>query len=249
VITLWPVDGEPAALDKATLAARYAYPEPLAAPWVRVNFVTSADGAVAVDGKSEGLGSRADRKVFGLLRRLADVILVGAGTVRVEDYRGARGHDPAPIAVITGSADLDPESRLLTDTAVAPIVLTLPSAPQHRRERLVAAGADVTVLPSLEPRSVLGELARRGLHKVLCEGGPTVLGELVAADAVDELCLTISPLLAGGTAGRIVRSALDAPGRPLELVSALHEDGVLLLRYTRRKGETMEVDTDGRSGP
>jgi 5-amino-6-(5-phosphoribosylamino)uracil reductase len=243
VITLWPVAGAPAALDDATLAAQYAYPDALAEPWVRVSFVTSADGAVAVEGRSAGLGSRADRKIFGLLRRLADVILVGAGTVRAEDYRGARGRDPAPIAVISGSANIDPGSRLFTDTAVAPIVLTLESAPPHRRERLAAAGADVSVLTSLAPRSVLAELARRGLHRVLCEGGPTVLGDLVADDAVDELCLTISPLLAGGSAGRIARSVVDAPGRPLELVSALHEDGVLLLRYTRRKGETMDVRT------
>lgn len=244
VITLWPVAGEPAAVDDTTLTAHYAYPEPLMAPWVRVNFVTSADGAVAVEGTSAGLGSRADRKVFGLLRRLADVILVGAGTVRAENYRGARGTDPAPIAVITGTADLDPGSRLFTDTAVAPIVLTLDSAPTRRRERLAAAGADVAVLASLTPADVLAELARRGLQRVLCEGGPTVLGDLVAADAVDELCLTVSPLLAGGTAGRIVHAALDAPGRPLELVSALHEDGVLLLRYWRRKGGTMDITAD-----
>ena len=137
-------------------------------------------------------------------------MLAGAGTVRAENYRGARkptrGTDsPPPIAVVTGSADLDPASRLFTDTAVPPIVLTLGSAPLAPPRTLAAAGGDVVVLERLTPDLVLAELARRGLHRVLCEGGPALFGSLVAADAVDELCLTVAPLLAGGTAGRIVR--------------------------------------------
>ncbi|MDN5748903.1 MAG: dihydrofolate reductase family protein, partial [Pseudonocardia sp.] len=118
-----PSDGEP--LDDRSLAAHYAYPDGLAAPYVRVNFVASIDGAVSVDGRSAPLGSEADRCVFGLLRELADVVLVGAGTVRVEDYRGARrptrGRDtPPPIAVVTASAARAPAARLFTDTPVAP---------------------------------------------------------------------------------------------------------------------------------
>jgi 5-amino-6-(5-phosphoribosylamino)uracil reductase len=226
------------ALDDTALAAHYAYPDGLAAPYVRVNFVSSADGAVSVDGRSGGLGSVADRRVFGMLRELADVVLVGAGTVRTEDYRGARrptrGRDtPPPIAVVTGSAGLDPESRLFTDTAVPPIVLTLASAPADNRERLAAAGADVVVLERLTPDALLAELARRGLHRVLCEGGPMLFGDLVAADAVDELCLTVAPLLAGGTAGRIAAGPEGGHARPLQLVGALHADGALLLRYRR----------------
>lgn len=227
-----------AELDDSGLAGHYAYPEGLTAPYVRVNFVSSADGAVAVDGRSGPLGSAADRAVFGLLRRLADVVLVGAGTVRTEDYRGARrptigGEGPPPIAVVTGSADLDPGSRLFTDTAVPPIVLTLDSAPRQRRDDLAAAGAEVTVLERLTPDALLAELARRGLRRVLCEGGPTLFGELLAADAVDELCLTVSPMLAGGTAGRIVRGRDGVAARPMELVGALHAHGELLLRYRR----------------
>jgi riboflavin-specific deaminase-like protein len=225
-------------LDDGQLAAHYAYPADLAAPYVRVSFVASTDGAVAVEGRSAGLGSRADRQVFLLLRQLADVVLVGAGTVRTENYGGARrptrGSDtPPPIAVVTGSARLDPAGRLFTDTQVPPIILTLRSAPQERREQLATAGGDVVALDRLTPDLVLGELARRGLHRVLCEGGPTLHGELVAADAVDELCLTIAPLLAGGPAGRIAVGPDGAHPRPLELAGALHEDGVLLLRYRR----------------
>jgi riboflavin biosynthesis pyrimidine reductase len=237
VLTLLPTAGS-AALDGDGLAAHYAYPDALTAPWVRVNFVASADGAASVAGRSGGLASGADRQVFGVLRRLADVVLVGAGTVRAEDYRGARqptrGRDtPPPIAVVTGSADLDPGSRLFTDTAVAPIVLTLASAPRERRDRLADAGADVVTLDRLTPDALLGELGTRGLHRVLCEGGPTLFGTLTAADAVDELCLTVSPLLAGGTAGRISHGPEGTPARALTLVGALHEEGTLLLHYRR----------------
>jgi riboflavin biosynthesis pyrimidine reductase len=158
--------------------------------------------------------------------------------VRAEDYGGARrptrGRDaPPPIAVVTGSADLDPDSRLFTDTRVPPIVLTLAAAPAERRERLAAAGGDVVALERLTPDLVLAELARRGLHRVLCEGGPRLTGELVAADAVDELCLTVAPLRVGGAADRIAVGARDTPARPLQLADVLHEDGTLLLRYRR----------------
>jgi riboflavin biosynthesis pyrimidine reductase len=227
-------------LDDDALAERYAYPENLGAPFVRAVFVASADGAVSVDGRSEGLGSPADRRVFLLQRRLADVILVGAGTVRAENYGGARKPTrgrgtPPPIAVVTGSADLDPAARLFTDTSVPPIVLTSASAPAERRELLSAAGGDVVALERLTPDLVLAELARRGLHRVLCEGGPALFGELVAADAVDELCLTVAPLLVGGTVGRISAGPGSGHRRPLELADTLHEDGVLLLRYRRAR--------------
>ena len=225
-------------LDDAALAAHYAYPEDLAAPYVRVNFVASLDGAVSVEGRSGALGSAPDRRVFGLLRELADVILVGAGTARSENYGGARKptrgkQDPPPVAVVTGSAVLEPGSRLFTDARVPPLVLTLESAPAQRRAALAEAGGDVVALERLTPDLVLAELSRRRLHRVLCEGGPGLFGELHAADAVDELCLTLAPLLAGGAAGRIARGQEGAHARSMTLVGALHEDGVLLLRYRR----------------
>jgi riboflavin biosynthesis pyrimidine reductase len=224
--------------EPVDLAACYAYPDDLAAPHVRVNFVSSTDGAVTVDGRSGGLGSDADRQVFGILRELAEVVLVGAGTVRSENYGGARKPThgralPPPIAVVTGSAVLDPGARLFTDTRVPPIVLTGPNAPAGRRAALTAAGADVVVLDPLSPAAVLDELGRRGLHRVLCEGGPRLFGDLVAADLVDDFCLTVAPVLAAGDAGRIAVGPPGSPPRPLRLVGALEEDGVLLLRYTR----------------
>nr|WP_211176748.1 pyrimidine reductase family protein [Pseudonocardia acidicola] len=232
--------GPGAEIDDAELAATYAYPTGLATPYVRVNFVSSLDGAVSVDGRSGGLGSAADKKVFGLLRRLADVILVGAGTARTENYRGARrpteGRDtPPPIAVVTGTGNLDPQSPLFTDTAVPPIILTLGSVPAQQRERLAAAGGDVVVLDRLDPSGLLAELDRRGLRRVLCEGGPGLHGDLLAADAVDELCLTVAPLLAGNDAGRIATGRAEAVPRSMSLVGALHADDTLLLRYRRNR--------------
>ncbi|MDN5916829.1 MAG: pyrimidine reductase family protein [Pseudonocardia sp.] len=234
----WPDDG-----SDAWLAARYPHPpagDAGARPWVRANMVSSLDGAVEVDGRSGGLASDADRRVFGLLRTRADVILVGAGTVRAEDYRGARrgaGDLPPPIAVVTGSAELDPGARLFTDTRTAPIVITTADAPPDRRTALADAGGDVAALTDLRPATLLAELARRGLHRVLCEGGPTLLGAMVAADLVDELCLTLSPLLAAGRAGRTAVSD-PAPPRSMRLAGALEEDGSLFLRYARSSGRS-----------
>jgi 5-amino-6-(5-phosphoribosylamino)uracil reductase len=237
---LWPpplVDD----LDDAALAAHYAWPDEPAAPYVRVNFVSSVDGAVTVEGRSGGLGTVADQTVFDLLRELAEVVLVGAGTVRTEDYNGVqvptRGRaTPPPVAVVTASAQLDPASKLFTDTVVPPLVLTLDSAPRERRAALAAAGGEVVVLPRLTPDTLLAELGRRGLNRVLCEGGPALLGTLLAADAVDELCLTVAPLLVGGDAGRIAHNPPGPPPRRMALVGALHADGALLLRYRRSPG-------------
>jgi len=171
--------------DPVELAAHYAYPEGLGAPHVRVNFVASTDGAVTVDGRSAGLGSDADRRVFGTLRELAEVVLVGAGTVRAENYGGARKPtrgraDPPPIAVVTGSADLDPGARLFTDTRVAPIVLTGPDAPADRLRALQAAGADVVVLDPLSPAAVVGD--RPGRCPGRGAGGAVRAGRIPGAD-------------------------------------------------------------------
>ena len=249
---LWP---QPSVLDldDAALAAHYAWPETRAVPYVRVNFVSSLDGAVTVDGRSGGLGNAADKKVFHLLRELAEVVLVGAGTVRAEKYNGVqrptRGRDtPPPVAVVTGTAELDPSSALFTDTVVPPLILTLESAPARRRAAITEAGGEVVVLPRLTPDVLLAELARRGLGRVLCEGGPSLLGALHAADAVDELCLTVAPLLAGGEAGRIARGPAGSPARPMTLVGALQSDDALLLRY-RRVPRPGRRRTAGMTGP
>lgn len=238
------------------LVRLYTYPAEISVPFVRVNFVTSIDGAVSVDGRSGGLGTPADKTVFGLLRDLADVVLVGAGTARTENYGAARtdaglrtrlhhhgfGGDaqgtPPRVAVVTASADLDPNSRLFTDTGARPIVLTSTDAAADRKQRLRDAGAEVIeagehTLGANDIRDALGGL---GLPRVLCEGGPGLFGEFIAAGAVDELCLTVSPLLVGGSAGRISHSptGFPTPMRCRHLISA--NDGTLLTRWERLHG-------------
>ncbi|MEV1293426.1 dihydrofolate reductase family protein [Pseudonocardia sp. NPDC049635] len=207
--------------------------------------VTSLDGAAtAGDRGSQGLSTPADRELFRSLRRAADVVLVGAGTVREENYRGVRprpsgpdGADPGPpppIAVVTGSAALDPAAPLFTDTLTAPLVLTTTAAPVARRTALAGAGAEVVTLPDLGPGTLLAELARRDLREVLCEGGPTLLGALVAADEIDELRLTLVPVLTAGPSGRIASGPEDAGLRRMELAGhTAAPDGTLLLHYRR----------------
>ncbi|WP_211323084.1 pyrimidine reductase family protein [Amycolatopsis palatopharyngis] len=247
---LWPTpSGEsPAgALTDADLERIYDYPDQLDRPWVQVNFVASADGAVSVGEYSEGLSSPGDKRLFLLGRDLADVILVGAGTVTTEDYRGARPRprrsrlgrtDFPPIAVVTNRCTIRPDSRLLTDTHVPPIVLTCAAAPEDRRGALADAGAEVVLAGegSVDLRLALDALARRGLRRVDCEGGPHLFGGLLAEDLVDQLCLTVAPLLTGTGPSRIVAGPpVDVP-RGLRLASVLHEDGFLMLRYRRGTG-------------
>jgi riboflavin biosynthesis pyrimidine reductase len=139
------------------------------------------------------------------------------------------------IAVVSASLDLDPTSRLFTaaEPAARTVVVTCRAAPADRRAAL-AEVADVLVAGDdrVDLAAAVGRLAERGLPRVLCEGGPTLFGTLLAAGLVDELCLTVSALLTGPGTGRIVAGPppSDAP-YPLTLLHALEEDGALLLRY------------------
>ncbi len=230
-------------LDHDALADRYAPP---AAPWLRVNFVTSIDGAVSVDGRSAGLSTPADRRVFHLLRARCDALLVGAGTVRDERYgplraddswrrwRTARGLPADPVMVVLSrTLDLDPARPAFREAPRRPIVLTAADAPADRRAALsettevLTVGQDRVDLPA-----AVALLRERGLHQLLSEGGPRLFGELTAADLVDEVCLTVSPLLAGAGAGRITAGPAS-PLRAMTLRHALTADDVLFLRYHR----------------
>ncbi|WP_330256690.1 pyrimidine reductase family protein [Nocardia sp. NBC_00565] len=241
-------------LNREDLAELYAYPTQLQAPWVRANFVSSIDGSATSGDVSEGLGTPADKTVFMMLRELADVIVIGAGTARAENYGGARtdprlrralydrgigGHRdgaPPPIAVVTASAALEPGARLFTDTEVAPLVITTATAPQDRKQQLADAGAQVIAAGgvAVTPEGLLRALADLGLHRVLCEGGPHLFGELLEADAVDELCVTTAPVLVGGTARRISLSAHEFRTSMMRAHILLDDDGTVLTRWTRR---------------
>lgn len=236
-------DGAPVDLDAA-----YAVPAPPAGGvHVRVNFVASVDGAAQVDGRSGGLGGPADRAVFRVLRGLADVVLVGAGTARAEDYgpvrldddrrarRRAAGQAALPrLAVVSGRLDLDPAGRLFSEPAQRPLVLTSASAPQQRRDALAGVADVVTAgAERVEVAPALAALAGLGLRRVLCEGGPSLFADLAAAGRVDELCLTLSPLLAGPGAGRIVSGTPWPEPVGMALAGAIEAEGLLLLRYAR----------------
>jgi riboflavin biosynthesis pyrimidine reductase len=239
-------------------------------PWVRANMVQSADGGVAVDGRSGGLSGPADRLVFSVLRSLADVILVGASTARAERYGRVRRHEvwpglrtgraPAPpIAVLSRRLDLEPDGRLLAgwpaDTGdpgpARTIVLTTGDAPADRVAAAQAVAEVVVVAGRHEitATAAVSALAALGHRRILLEGGPGLLGQFIAEDLIDELCLTISPLLEGGMAGRIATAPDSQPGgsrrgQPapagtatgLALASLLEDGGFLLARYLRQTG-------------
>ena len=232
---LWPSPG--VEMTDTELESLYAYPA--GRTWVTANFVSSVDGAVSVEGRSAGLGSPADKRIYLLGRDLADVVLVGAGTALVEGYRGARPNAerrerlglPAalPIAVVTGRGTVTPDLPLFTDTSVPPIVITCAAAglPELPADVIVAGDAEVDLAVAVS------ELAARGLHRINLEGGPRLFGSMVAAGLVDELNLTISPLLAVGDAARIAHGPVIPPA-DLTLRSVLRADDVLLMRYRRR---------------
>lgn len=242
---LWPTS-EQSELDDKALTSAYTPPD-RTTPQVRVNFVTSLDGAVAVDGYSAGLSGPADKRIFKVLRNLCDALLVGAGTLRHEGYRAldlgpertawrqAAGIPPQPtLVIVSGQLDLPADHEVFAKAPVRPVVLTHAAAPADRRATL-AAVADVLVCgeTAVDLRAGLAALADRGLRQVLCEGGPHLFGALAAADAVDELCLTVAPLLVGPGPGRIIAGEALPDPRRLALAHVLAEDGNLFLRHTR----------------
>jgi riboflavin biosynthesis pyrimidine reductase len=211
------------------VAGAYAHPPGV----VRANMVASADGAATFDSRSGALSSKADRELFLRLRKLCDVILVGASTVRVEGYGPARGDNPVPIAVVTGSLELDPTSRFFTEAVARPIIVTTEDADADRVATLSAV-ADVIKAGALrvDIAAALDQLAARGLSKVLTEGGPALLAELVDAHRLDELCLTVAPVLALGHAKRITDGPpLDEAVRLDVMHVLLDDDGSVFFRY------------------
>ncbi|MFD3535615.1 pyrimidine reductase family protein [Streptomyces sp. NPDC058664] len=232
------------------LADAYAYPElPARGSWLRANMVSSLDGAGQHDGRSQPLSSETDMRIFGTLRALADVVVVGAETVRLEGYRPARareafaarraaaGQGPAPvIAVVSASLALDFSLPLFTEPLVPTLVLTGAAAPPERIAAARAAGAEVLVAgdgTGVEPARALSALAERGLRRQLTEGGPRLLGQFVAADVLDELCLTVSPTMTAGDAQRIAGGPGVAVPTRFSVASVLERDGFLFTRYLR----------------
>ena len=216
---------------------------------LRVNFIASVDGAISVEGKSKGLQTPGDNRIFAALRDLADVVLVGAGTARTERYtalnpnaervarRQSNGLAPTlPVAIVSRSLGLDPTSALFSgahEDARTMVFTCAASNPEKHTElgeiaEIIVCGTDAVDLSEAH-----GVLNGRGLGRILCEGGPSLLADLALTGNVTELCLSISPKFAGPGAPRLAGGPawpVDDP-RPLELDGLLEEDGALFARY------------------
>ena len=221
---------------------------PAGRPWLMVNMIASADGAVEVDGTSEALGNPADEAVFSAVRACADWIVAAAGTVRADRYglprpgeasrraRRAAGRAERPrLAVVSGSLDLDPDLPLFADQRPGddlPVILTGRDAPAAAVEALGSV-AEVVRLDSARPQpgEILAELDRRGAAVVLSEGGPSFNAQFADAGMIDELCLSIAPLVAGGSSPRIVHGSLRTVPLDLSIDHLLEASDTLFVRY------------------
>ena len=237
--------GDPVTPEDAYGDLRLEAAAPAPRPLIVANFVSSADGKATVAGRSRGLGGPADRAAFHLLRSQVDAILAGTGTLQAENYgrlirepelearRRSQGRAGQPLAVIVSRSGQVPwEIPLLADPD-SRVVLFAPAGTE-----IPETAADVELAPLDAPDDLSAVMAslreRHGVRSLLCEGGPGLLGALLAAGLLDELFLTLAPALAGGE--EIPVSTGPSPGDPLalDLVSALSSDGTLLLRYRRR---------------
>ncbi|GGF54912.1 hypothetical protein GCM10011519_31070 [Marmoricola endophyticus] len=223
---------------------RDAYPWPDEGRWVRAMMVTTLDGAAGgPDGLSGSISSGADREVFGAVRRLADAVLIGAGTMRAERYgpmtadpsdaerREADGQAPAPrLCVLSGTLDLPWGEDVWSHSTLTPLVLTGGDAPE---EALSAARehVEVCVLDELSPATLLDTLEQRGLRRVVCEGGPGLLSAMVEAGLLDEADITLSPVFAGGTVPSSGPEMGSVHGFALRHV--LTGEDCLMMRYVR----------------
>ncbi len=217
---------------------------PEASPHVRINMVSSADGAIVDEtGRSGGLGGPADREVFRVLRALADVIVVGAGTARGESYgphrmparlaerRAADGRPgPAPLAVVSASLNLDPATPLFAEAVARTIVLTVSAADRGRRAAMERVATVLEVGDQeVDPRAAVDALKELGHRHILVEGGPELNRSLIDAGVVDELCLTLAPMLVDGGGPRLAGAITGRQN--LALRAALVEGNELFLRY------------------
>ncbi len=233
----------PDPVDEVDLISAYGYPD---GTWLRANMISSADGAATIDGHAGGLGNKNDQRVLAALRALCDVVIAGAGTVTAEGYgparareeyqalRAAAGQPPAPqMAVVSQHLSLDFGSRYFVETTQPPIVVTCADAPA---DRLLAAQKVASVIIAGErvvsAAAMVDALASRGYRKLLCEGGPTLLGAVAADGVLDELCLTIAPMIVGGDSRRVLDGPVLSPARRMRLTQLLQDDDDLLFaRY------------------
>lgn len=234
----------PAPAREVDAAEAYAWPP---VPWLRANMVSSVDGAATLHGRVGTLTGPADQRLLLLLRALADVLVVGAGTVRAEGYgpltvdaalaplRRAAGLSPAPRLVVpTGSLDLDLRGPAFAGALEPPLVFVTATTPPRRVEAAREV-AEVVILGehAVDLTAMVDHLHGRGYHRILSEGGPTLLARLFAHDLVDELCLAVSPIVVGGIATRVTSGTSVVPPRRLALRQVAEREEFLFLRHAR----------------
>jgi riboflavin biosynthesis pyrimidine reductase len=236
--------------DDARLAAFYTYPADLDRCWVRANMISSLDGGATDDGTAGGLAGPGDRALFNRMRQEADVVVVGASTVRIENYSGAqmsaaqrqdrqsRGQSEVPpIAVVTHSADFDHDAKLFTRSEVPPLILTSRETVDDAQRRF---GTQAEVIDAsgrqtdrVDMSAVLAILNGRGTRRVLTEGGPSLLSLFIENDMLDELCVTIAPIIVGGLARRIATGSGDAHTKMRRSHLLTDDEGYLYTRYVK----------------
>jgi riboflavin biosynthesis pyrimidine reductase len=246
---VYPADsgtGPDDAIDPVAYIAAEDRPAAPDRPWIVVNMIASVDGATRVDGKSGGLGGPPDAAMFHALRAVADFILVGASTVDAETYhpptaspevqraRTARGQASLPrLAIVTARLGLSPAAPVFSspDAATRPVIVTTDDAPPDRVQALSTV-ADIMTAGSgtVDLGRAVRALRQVGGHCVLCEGGPTLNASLIDGIGVDELCLTLAPLVLGGDPSPIVKHAQSSLRR-VRLARIAEADGLLFLRY------------------
>jgi len=240
--------GHDGTMDPEALALAYAYPELSAEQgWVRANFISTLDGAAAGDdGRSGSINTGADRDVFALLRVLADVVLIGAGTARIEGYRRATVRAPwldlregrpahPTIAVVSRSGDIPPRLSQARKDSGELLLITCERAGAEAidlaRDTLGQEHVIVEGDASVDLAAAVDALVDRGLRRILCEGGPHLMRDLTASGRLDELCLTLAPTLVAGDHPRIT------PGAPVtaNLLPRLliESEGTLLGRWAK----------------
>jgi riboflavin biosynthesis pyrimidine reductase len=235
------------ALTDDALRDLLAYPDDLHRPRLRANFITSIDGAVTLDGSGRKLGTQTDRRVFTRLREVADVILVGAVTATAKPYidiqlsadarawRLSHGLSPAlPVAIVSSRAAIPP--ALLNNPTAPPIVFVSATADGASRRALMQSGALVREIAGvrIDSAAIRNALAELGLNRVLVEGGPTLFSQLVSGDAIDELCITTSPMLVAGPARRVAASVEHVELAMQRNEILLGADGTVVVRWVRR---------------
>jgi riboflavin biosynthesis pyrimidine reductase len=208
--------------DHVTVREAYDVERPRSAerPWLGVCMVSSIDGSTVIDNNSRGLSSKTDQEVLLTLRDLADVLIVGAATVRIEGYGPPRKRGQR-VGVVSRRGDVDAASPLFTSGAG---FLILPEdAPSTPIDSVRAGIGDVDF-----PRA----LAQLDAAFVQAEGGAQLNGALSAADVIDEMNVTISPQLAGGDGPRVTSGSVQV-SRKMRLAHVLEDDGFLFTRYLR----------------